>query len=87
MDCSLPDSSVHGILQARELEWGAVAFSGGSSEEAPLFILPGIAQVLLPFQVHQPKVEKDEGCQTGFCPMALKEVLLLFSHSAVFDSL
>ena len=44
MDCSLPDSSVHGILQARELEWGAVAFSGGSSEEAPLFILPGIAQ-------------------------------------------
>ena len=43
-------------------------------------------KVLLPFQVHQPKVEKDEGCQTGFCPMALKEVLLLFSHSAVFDS-
>ena len=27
MDCSLPDSSVHGILQARVLEWGAIAFS------------------------------------------------------------
>ena len=27
MDCSLPGSSVHGILQARVLEWGAVAFS------------------------------------------------------------
>ena len=27
MDCSLPDSSVHGIFRARVLEWGAIAFS------------------------------------------------------------
>ena len=27
MDCSLPGSSVHGILQARVLEWVAIAFS------------------------------------------------------------
>ena len=27
MDCSLPGFSVHGILQARVLEWGAIAFS------------------------------------------------------------
>ena len=26
MDCSLPGSSVHGILQARVLEWGAIAW-------------------------------------------------------------
>ena len=26
MDWSLPGSSVHGILQARVLEWGAIAF-------------------------------------------------------------
>ena len=26
-DCSLPDSSIHGIFQARVLEWGAIAFS------------------------------------------------------------
>ena len=26
-DCSLPGSSVHGIFQARVLEWGAIAFS------------------------------------------------------------
>ena len=25
MDCSLPGSSVHGIFQARVLEWGAIA--------------------------------------------------------------
>ena len=28
MDCSLPGSSVHGIFQARVLEWVAIAFSG-----------------------------------------------------------
>ena len=27
MDCSLPGSSIHGICQARVLEWGAIAFS------------------------------------------------------------
>ena len=27
MDCSLPGSSIHGILQARVLEWGAISFS------------------------------------------------------------
>ena len=28
MDCSLPGSSIHGIFQARALEWAAIAFSG-----------------------------------------------------------
>ena len=27
MDCSLPGFSIHGIFQARVLEWGAIAFS------------------------------------------------------------
>ena len=31
MDCSLPGPSVHGILQARILEWIAIPFSGVSS--------------------------------------------------------
>jgi len=31
MDCSLPGSSVHGILQARILEWVAISFSRESS--------------------------------------------------------
>ena len=31
MDCSLPDSSVHGISQTRRLEWVAVSLSRGSS--------------------------------------------------------
>ena len=37
MDCSLPGSSVHGIFQARVLEWGAIAFS-----EKCLQIVPNV---------------------------------------------
>ena len=32
MDCSLPGSSIHGIFQARILEWVAISFSTGSSQ-------------------------------------------------------
>ena len=32
VDCSPPSSSVHGILQARILEWVAISFSRGSSQ-------------------------------------------------------
>ena len=32
MDCSLPGSSVHGILQAIIMEWVAISFSRGSSQ-------------------------------------------------------
>ena len=32
MDCSTPFSSIHGILQARVLEWIAISFSRGSSQ-------------------------------------------------------
>ena len=33
MDGSPPGSSVHGIFQARVLEWGAIAFSAPGAEE------------------------------------------------------
>ena len=32
MDCSPPGSSIHGIFQARVLEWGAISSSRGSSQ-------------------------------------------------------
>ena len=32
MDCNPPDSSAHGILQARTLEWIAISFSRRSSQ-------------------------------------------------------
>ena len=44
MDCSLPGSSIHGIFQARVLEWGAIAFST-SKTMAPALAL-GMAHTL-----------------------------------------
>ena len=32
MDCSPPGSSIHGIFQARVLEWGAISFSGSVTQ-------------------------------------------------------
>ena len=32
MDCSLPGFSIHGIFQARELQWSAIAFSGDADD-------------------------------------------------------
>ena len=39
MDYSLPGSSVHGIFQARALEWGVIAFSE-KGKRAPFFTCP-----------------------------------------------
>ena len=36
MDCSLTGSSIHGIFQARILEWTAISFSRGSSQSRDL---------------------------------------------------
>ena len=33
MDCSLPGSSIHGVFQARVLEWGAIAFSNNQPRQ------------------------------------------------------
>ena len=38
VDCSLPGSSVHGIFQARVLEWGAIAFSIVNSRSQFIYI-------------------------------------------------
>ena len=46
MNCSLPGSSVHGIFQARTLQWVAIAFSGG------IFLTQGSNLCLLHWQVN-----------------------------------
>ena len=45
MDCSLPGSSIHGIVQARVLEWDAIAFSDASMLLFP-FISPSSSSPL-----------------------------------------
>ena len=41
MDCSLTGSSIHGIFQARVLEWGAIAFSVKCSRDWEMYFLSG----------------------------------------------
>ena len=36
MDCSPPGSSIHGIFQARVLEWGAIAFSDNNLRDGEI---------------------------------------------------
>ena len=84
MDCSPPGSSVHGILQARILEWVAISFSRGSSRTFPTHcrqILYHIwDQMILccPFSIHS-----SEGCL-----LETRETLHLqaffFSHDRKF---
>ena len=45
MDCSLPGSSLHGICQAKVLEWGAIAFpNNGSRRHQSIALANGTIQ-------------------------------------------
>ena len=46
MDCSLPGSSVHGIFQARVLEWGVIAFS-----DIIIYMSPNLSLIICVTQV------------------------------------
>ena len=47
MDCSLLGSSVHGIFQARVLEWGAIAFS-----DIDVYYIPYFWYVIYNMYIH-----------------------------------
>ena len=51
MDCSLPGSSIHGIFQARVLEWSAIAFSLQSLSHVQLFVTPWTASHQAPLSI------------------------------------
>ena len=59
MDCSLPGSSIHGIFQARVLEWGAIAFSESGARYV-LYLGEDKKQLLVLFSACPGSVEK--GC-------------------------
>ena len=51
MDCSPPGPSIHGIFQARVLEWGAIAFSGACLLEGIKYEEPTVALLAYPGSV------------------------------------
>ena len=52
-DCSLPGSSVHGILQARILEWVAIPSSRGPSQPRDQTHISGLFYIAGGFFTHQ----------------------------------
>ena len=50
MDCSLPGSSIHGIFQARVLEWVAIAFSNRGIKINRIFLVVQWLRIHLPMQ-------------------------------------
>ena len=95
MDCSLPGSSVHGIFQARVLEWGAIAFSVFS--DWILSILSGIMawnEVIIVFResgvltllflLNNAAIKKMQSVHTGIkiiCGIIQMPMTLVFSNS------
>ena len=79
MDCSLPGFSVHGIFQARILEWVAVSFTRGSSRPRDWTqISHHCRQTLYPLR-HQGSPEGD-----GSCYSEESIVVQLLSHIWLF---
>jgi len=74
MDCSLPGSSVHGIFQARVLEWGAIAFSVDGCTIvhliSPIYAFLPYFQFILPFQTMRQRI-----MLTSLCPSPLEEYI------------
>ena len=62
MDCSPQSSSVHGILQARILEWVAISSSRGIFN---LLVLSIIAVALVLWGFHNSSVGKESTCNAG----------------------
>ena len=74
MDCSLPGSSVHGILQARILEWVAISFSRGSSRPRDRTQFPSIVwenSCCSTFYWHLVFSDFKNVCQLGGCEMLM----------------
>ena len=69
MDCSLPDSSIHGILQARVLEWVTISFSRGSSLPRDRTWVSALEADALPSEPPgQPKISSSfKECKHLFC--------------------
>ena len=64
MDCSLPGSSIHGIFQARVLEWLAIAFSGSITQACTTLQSHGLQLVRPPCPSPSPRA-----CSNS-CPLS-----------------
>ena len=73
MDCSLPGFSVHGIFQARVLEWGAIAFSNPSLLNCRMRLMKQQLHVAIVW------IKGDDLCKQPTIPYSINPVFLLIS--------
>ena len=59
MECSLPGSSVHGIFQARVMEWGAIALDTVNFLWSEIFGMPSHLEMILNTRLLMPKETHD----------------------------
>ena len=78
MDCSLPSSSVHGIFQARVLEWGAIAFSerqeleSSKVSKSPLKTITSQVASQVAQWVKNPPAMQEMQADTGSIPRSVR---------------
>ena len=88
MDCSPPGSSIHGIFQARVLEWGAIAFSWHdiSCHNSKNWPQRNRNKLRLELKTNCPWKNQDEADQTTAWPISrwLSELIVLFLHVTLF---
>ena len=91
MDCSLPGSYVHGLFQARTLEWVAISFSRGSSrprDQTPVTcITNGLlhCRQILYWLSHQESLKRIKWIHTH--NPVHPSMLSHFSHVQLFETL
>ena len=76
MDCSLPGSSVHGIFQARILEWVAISFSRGFSQPRDQTFISCVSRIGRQILYHWAtrKDVREIGCYTKNDKAILKNI-------------
>ena len=77
MDCSLPGSSIHGILSARVLEWVAIPFSRGSSQPRDQTCVSFVSLAPPPRRCHQKPWKKLRPDQASFFKQQKSKICFL----------
>ena len=89
MDCSFPGSSVHGIFQARVLEWGAIAFSDTYTAAAAKLDTSVVSNSVQPHRrrpTRLPRPWDSPGKNTGVVCHFLLQCMKVKSESEVAQS-
>ena len=79
VDCSLPGSSIHGIFQARVLEWGAIAFSDQDATYLQLLETksPVCVQIIINSCAHLISINSDPQSSSMWWDISWGDFLLL----------